>query len=70
MGLHMFAESIGTIDDIQGRLRKQYWLIDHSHGNYYVGKIFRYDDEVKPEVRQLKVGDIIDIDDRYSLQRA
>lgn len=47
MGLYMFAESVGTIDDIQGRLRKQYWLIDHSHGNYYVGKIFRYDDEVK-----------------------
>jgi rRNA processing protein Gar1 len=65
----MISQSIGTVDDVQGRLRKKYWLIDHSHGNYYVGKIFRYDDEVKPEVRCLKVGDIIDIDERYSLQR-
>lgn len=61
--------AVGIIDDINGRIRKQYWLIDHSHEIYYVGKIYRYDDEVKPEVRNMRVGEIVDINDRYSLQR-
>ena len=65
----MMPAAVGTIDDVNGRVRKQYWLIDHSHENYYVGKIYRYDDEVKPEVRNMRVGEIVDINDRYSLQR-
>jgi len=65
----MLTATEEIIENINGRIRKKYWLIDHSHENYYVGKIYRYDDEVKPEVKNMRVGEIVDINDRYSLQR-
>lgn len=54
---------------IKESIIKRYWLIDTSHEKYYVGRIFRSDDEVLPEVTRLKTGEVFQISERYALQR-
>ena len=38
---------------------KTFLLIDDNHPDFYVGRFRRYDFEIKPALRSLKIGDIL-----------
>tara|TARA_Y100001937_G_C7065464_1_gene305821 strand:- start:96 stop:266 length:171 start_codon:yes stop_codon:yes gene_type:complete len=46
---------------MQDTLKKMFYLCDDEHENYYVARIYRSDDEIKSELRNLKVGEILEI---------
>ncbi len=40
-------------------MRKTFLLFDDDHPNFYVGSMTRTDEQIKPALRNLKIGDIL-----------
>ena len=41
--------------------KKMFYLCDDESENYFVARIYRSDDEIKDELKNLKVGEILEI---------
>ena len=41
--------------------KKLFYICDDESENYYVGRIYRSDNEIKDELKNLKVGEILEI---------